>query len=218
MGEFERRWQFDGLALAQPLEGEAVAAVNAGLLEDVFHVDLDGTRADAEFGGDFAVFEAALDESEDFAFAGGEVAAAGAGGWEAVAEEAIFDPGFAAGDGAEATEDLDGLAGFAEDAAGAALEEAESVGFGEAGAPDDDAGIRGEGSQFGDGAGEGLSAEGSVEEQDMSGSLLVHVESDGEAGERPVADEVIAPGEEDAKAVGRNRLGLADGDKVFERR
>ena len=56
-----RRKKGDYTLLPQPVEGEAMAAVNSGFFEDVLEVDFHCTGANAEFLGDFAVFEALLD-------------------------------------------------------------------------------------------------------------------------------------------------------------
>src|SRR5579859_2011067 len=80
-------------ALLQPGKGQAVAAANAGLLENVLEMNLDGTRADSKATSDLLVFEALLDQFRHLMFADGEIGAAGAVRFLGVLEHEIVHPG-----------------------------------------------------------------------------------------------------------------------------
>src|SRR6476469_1060530 len=57
----------------QAVQGQAIASVDTGLLENVLQVNLDGARPDAELGGNIFVLHALLNQLEDFLFAGSQV-------------------------------------------------------------------------------------------------------------------------------------------------
>src|SRR5215831_8563093 len=100
----------------------------------------DGSGTDAEFFGDVLVLTALLDEFENLLLARGQLAAGIAVGTGGVAENAVFHPASAGSDGSQTGENGGQRRGFAENSAGTGLEEAESFGFGDGDAPDNDRG------------------------------------------------------------------------------
>ncbi len=202
-------------ALAEAVEGEAIAAVDAGFLEDVLEVDFDGAGADAEGIGDFAVAEALFDEVEDLGFAGGEFAAAGALEAAVFAEDALLEPGRAEGDGAEAGFDGVEAGGFAEEAASAGLEEAEGFSLAHGAAPDDDCRSGAGEVELEEGIEHGLLAEGLVDEDGAEPLLPGHLDGNEQGGSDPGAFEVLGGRKQRPDPLGGSRLSFTEADLVF---
>jgi hypothetical protein len=55
--------------LAETVQGEAVTTADAGFLENVLQMNLDGSGPDTEFLRDFPILEALFDEFHDLVFA-----------------------------------------------------------------------------------------------------------------------------------------------------
>lgn len=126
--------------MAQTGQGEAIATAYPGLFKDVLEVDLDRTGTDAEFSGDFTIFEAVLDQIHDLGLARGEGGAGVPVFTGLIAEYGIFHPVLAADHGAEAVEHIGGRGGFSQNAFGTGLEKAQGLGFGHRNTPNDGAG------------------------------------------------------------------------------
>src|SRR5579884_4206182 len=104
-------------SVAQAVQGQTVAAVNTGFLEDVLQVDLDGTRLNSKLRRDFPVLKAQLNQLHDLLFAGGKSRTWIARGAAAVAKHAVFHPCAPGGDSPQAGDHVVRLRALAENRA-----------------------------------------------------------------------------------------------------
>src|ERR1700679_2574085 len=69
----DRRGRRNRTFVLEAGEGEAIAATDSGLLEDVLQVDLHGSGLDAELTGDIAIAQTFFDEHHHLALAVGQL-------------------------------------------------------------------------------------------------------------------------------------------------
>src|SRR5487761_2215018 len=103
--------------ILQAVERQAVPSANTRFLEDMLQVDLHGTGADAEFGGDVLALEALLHQFQHLLLPRSQFAAGIAVAARGVAEDAVFHPTAAKGDGAQTGHDHRDARRFSEDSA-----------------------------------------------------------------------------------------------------
>src|SRR5579883_1656013 len=119
-----RGQQRDRAALSHSLQGQAMAATNAGFLKNVLEMDFDGAGTNAELLRDFAIFKALFDQFHHLMLARRQFRANLGVEIEHVAKDGILHPAPALRRGPQAGQDGLRIRGFANDAFGSRLKKA----------------------------------------------------------------------------------------------
>src|SRR5439155_18455803 len=120
------------------LQGKLKSIFDAGFLEDVHQVNLDGTDGDGQRVGDLFVFHTPADQREDFVLAWGQTRkVAAVEESDHLVGDGILDPDVTAADSAQAFDDGGNRKCFLQNAPHAALQRAKRLHLGDRSDPED---------------------------------------------------------------------------------
>src|ERR1700676_477208 len=133
----ESGWHGNQATIPQTIEGQAVATAHAGFFENVFQVNLDRSRTDPQFTGDFLVLEPLFNQLENLLLPRGQLAARIALGAGGIAEYTVLHPASSRGNRSQAGNHCLNLCRFSNNSAGAGLQKAQGLGFSDGNPPYD---------------------------------------------------------------------------------